>query len=116
MTKEHPLETYSSGKAILVHKYVCSLCGCESDFMGITGMSKVWPGEYEMGCQRCLTPWSVHNLIILDEHDHKELGDLFREARKYRRTEKFQLTPEWEADILALEKTLLRPSEQREAK
>lgn len=81
--------------------------------MGIVGMHRERPNDYECGCPDCLTRWSSHPLIIMDEHDVKSLGEEFRAARSYRRTSKFVLLPDWDSRILALEKVLLRPSEQR---
>jgi hypothetical protein len=113
MATELPLESYSDGKARLVLRYVCPLCGYEGNHMAITGMNRAKPDDYELGCARCLTRWSEHRLIIVDEQDRKEMADAFREARAYRRNNKFKLQPDWELDVIALEKILLRPSEQR---
>jgi hypothetical protein len=113
MAKELTLDVFEGNKARLEKKYLCSLCGWEGDRMGITGMSKHNPEEYELGCPRCLIRWSDHRLIIMEEYDQKELAEALRDARAYRRNEKFKLLPEWEEDIRALEKILLRPSEQR---
>lgn len=81
--------------------------------MGIVGMHRERSNDYECGCPDCLTRWSTHHLIIMDEHDTKTLGEEFRVARAYRRTQKLTLLPEWDSRVLALEKVLLRPSEQR---
>jgi hypothetical protein len=115
MAKDMSLDAYENGKARLVKRYLCTLCGHETDHMGICGMTKNKdrPNDYELGCERCLTRWTEFRLVIIDECDHKELAEAMRIARKHRHEHKFKLLPEWEADILALEKVLLRPSEQR---
>jgi hypothetical protein len=81
--------------------------------MAITGMNRAKPDDYELGCPRCMTRWSDHRLIIVEEQDKKEMADAFREARAYRRNNRLKLLPDWELDVIALEQILLRPSEQR---
>jgi hypothetical protein len=119
MAPETSLDTFVGSKARLAHRYLCSICGWEGDRMGITGLRKGVKDDrssevYSLGCPRCLTRYDLIRLVIIEDYSRKELTEIFREARRLRKDRKTLLQPEWAEDILALEKILLRPSEQKE--